>query len=454
MRQSVLWLVLVGFTALVCFLAGEVAVRVAARFLPAVEYLANAGRSGPPAIYRSLEEFLAANSAQVVPHRAWLGYWNNALGFNDAEFEAPKPPGRLRIMALGDSFAFGYVPYPDNALTLAEELLRASCPGHELDLLNFGINGAGVWMYKTLFELARPIYEPDIVAVHFYMGNDGPDVYRLRNDLPRPRGGTHSYLWTFGTSVWRVWRAVDHAPSPPLGGPTSGAVGGERVGPGPRLTDDDPLMSTPTYSPEAFREIDRQELMHLYAPRRDPGRVARAWAPILDVLDTIRQEAARHRIRMIIVLFPSELQVYPARRAEVLDAIHARGTHADVSDADIDPTMPYQVVRAYCDRAGIDCYDVTRDLLVASRESDLPLYRSRDTHWNIRGNRVAAEAEAAFLRAFVCPTGSAQETPGRGWANDAGPLHAEGRDLGTKLRKTGSRDLEIKPAEEDARGGL
>jgi len=125
---------------------------------------------------------------------------------------------------------------------------------------------------------------------------------------------------------------------------------------------------------------------------------------------------------MIIVLFPSALQVYPTRRAEVLDALPARGTHADVSDADIDPTMPYQVVRAYCDRAGIDCYDVTRDLLVASRKSDLPLYRPRDTHWNIRGNRVAAEAEAAFLRAFVCPTGSAQDTPGRGWANDAGPL--------------------------------
>jgi SGNH hydrolase-like domain, acetyltransferase AlgX len=451
MRQFGLWLVLTGFTALACFLAAEVAVRVAARFLPAVQYLANAGRRGPPAIYRTLEDFLAANPAELVSHRAWFGHWNNALGFNDAEFVAPKPPGRLRIMALGDSFAYGMVPYPDNVLTIAEEVLRAACRNHDLDLLNFGINGAGVWQYKTLFELARPIYEPDIVAVHFYMGNDGPDVYTLRN---LPSGGIHSYLWTFATSLWKVRRALDLAPSAPVGGPTAGAVGGERVGPGPRLTDDHPLMSTPTFSPEAFIGIARDELMHLYAPRRDPGRVARAWAPILDVLDTIRQEAARHRIRMIIVLFPSALQVYPTRRAEVLDALPARGTHADVSDADIDPTMPYQVVRAYCDRAGIDCFDVTRALLVASRESDLPLYRPRETHWNIRGNRVAAEATAAFLRAFVCPTGSAQDTPGTGWANDAGPLHAEGRDLGTKLRKTGSRDLEIKPAEEDARGGL
>jgi hypothetical protein len=452
MRQSVLWLVLVGFTAFVCFLAGEVAVRVAARFLPAVEYLANAGRSRPPTGYRSLEEFLAANSALVVPHRAYLGYWTNALGFNDAEFEARKPPGRLRIMALGDSFAYGNVPYPDNVLTIAEELLRASCGGQDLDLLNFGINGAGVWTYKTLFELARPIYEPDIVAVHFYMGNDGPDVYRLRNGLPRARG-IHSYLWTFGTSVWRVRRSLDPAPSPPVGGPTAGAVGGERVGPGPRLTDDSPLMSTPTYTEEAFLQIARSELMQLYAPRRDPGRVARAWAPILDVLDTIRLEAVRHRIRMIIVLFPSALQVYPTRRAEVLGALPARGTHADVSDADIDPTMPYQVVRAYCDRAGIDCYDVTRDLLVASRKSDLPLYRPRDTHWNIRGNRVAAEAEAAFLRAFVCPTGSAQDTPGRGGQTTQVPC-AEGRDLGTNCERPAREISRSSPPRKIARGGL
>ena len=415
-RQSVLWLVLVGFTALVCFLAGEVAVRVAARFLPAVQYLANAGRSRPPASYRNLKEFLATNPAQVVPHRTWFGYWNNGLGFNDAEFEAPKPLGRLRIMALGDSFAYGMVPYPDNVLTIAEELLRASCRGHDLDLLNFAINGAAVWTYKTLFELARPIYEPDIVAVHFYMGTDGPDVYRLRTSIPR--GGIHSYLWTFVRSVWRVRRALDPAPSTPVGAPTAGA-GGERVGPGPRLTDDDPLMSTPMFSPEAFIGIAGDELMHLYAPRRDPGRVARAWAPILAVLDTIRQEAARHQIRVIIVLFPSALQVYPTWRTEVLDALHARGTHADVSDADIDPTMPYQVVRAYCARAGIDCFDVTPALLVASRASDLPLYRPRETHWNIRGNRVAAEAEATFLRAIVCAPGSTQDTTGQ-WKTGGG----------------------------------
>jgi len=37
-------------------------------------------------------------------------------------------------------------------------------------------------------------------------------------------------------------------------------------------------------------------------------------------------------------------------------------------------------------------------------ESPEPLYRPRDTHWNVRGNRVAAAAEAAFLRQELCQT--------------------------------------------------
>jgi hypothetical protein len=38
----------------------------------------------------------------------------------------------------------------------------------------------------------------------------------------------------------------------------------------------------------------------------------------------------------------------------------------------------------------------------AARESTDPLYLPRDTHWNVRGNRVAAAAEATFLRHGLC----------------------------------------------------
>ena len=49
--------------------------------------------------------------------------WNfhlNSRGFNDVEFSTHKTPGTTRILGIGDSFAFGVVPYEYNYLTLVE----------------------------------------------------------------------------------------------------------------------------------------------------------------------------------------------------------------------------------------------------------------------------------------------------------------------------------------------
>src|SRR5262245_20696901 len=108
-RLAVTGLVTVG-----AILTGEAGVRVAARVVPSVHYLATAGLVSDAPSYATFEDFLAAHSEHLIPHRPWFNYWNNSLGFNDREFEAPKPPGRFRIMALGDSFAYGLLPYPNN----------------------------------------------------------------------------------------------------------------------------------------------------------------------------------------------------------------------------------------------------------------------------------------------------------------------------------------------------
>ena len=80
-------------------------------------------------------------------------------------------------MALGDSFTYGLVPYPDAVMTRLEEALRAGCAGTDLEVLNFGIGGTGIWDYKLLYELAGPTYDPDLVMVNLYLGNDGPDLF-------------------------------------------------------------------------------------------------------------------------------------------------------------------------------------------------------------------------------------------------------------------------------------
>src|SRR5262245_51295135 len=145
--SSTLGVLVLGIVAALAL--GEGVVRLAVRWSPAVRDLAvprDQRGSRSPA---SLTAYLASHPTDVTPHRDWFNYWNNALGLNDEEFVVPKPARRFRIMALGDSFTYGVVPYPQTAMTILEMRLRASCSGQDLDVLNFGISGAGVRDYET-----------------------------------------------------------------------------------------------------------------------------------------------------------------------------------------------------------------------------------------------------------------------------------------------------------------
>src|SRR6185312_13443531 len=159
--------------ALICT---ELAIRMAAQFSPDVRYLATT-KDARPLSYSSLTEFLASFPIHIVPHRNWNNYYANALGFTDREFSTEKPPSTLRVMALGDSFAYGLVAYPRNVLTLVESRLAESCRDQRVEIMNFGMPSTGVGEYRMLHKLAAPIYRPDRVMIHFYMGNDGPNSF-------------------------------------------------------------------------------------------------------------------------------------------------------------------------------------------------------------------------------------------------------------------------------------
>lgn len=94
------------------------------------------------------------------------------MGFNDVEFKQEKKEGTLRILALGDSLVYGSVSYPLTAINKLEDILNRDCSHQSIEILNMGVPGTGVWDYKTIYELAAPIFKPDLVLVHFYLGNE------------------------------------------------------------------------------------------------------------------------------------------------------------------------------------------------------------------------------------------------------------------------------------------
>jgi hypothetical protein len=398
---------------------GEGVVRFAAWWSPAVRYLAvPRDRRGPQA-FASLAEYLASQPTHVVPHRDWFNYWNNALGLNDEEFVVPKPPGRFRIMALGDSFTYGVVPYPQAAMTILEKRLRESCSGQDLDVLNFGISSTGVRDYETIARLGFDTYDPDLVLVNFYAGNDGPDLYEFTHVRSRARRVLAlldaSRLWTLAGNAFRVWQGVPDlgmGQAPPAEPASRGGVprGGTLVDPNRHVSDQAPALTGPVFTETAFVGVQADELRRIYRPE-DPAVVDRAWRSTLEHLEAIREEVARRGRRMVLAIYPSSLQVYPAQRAALVEALRPRNRYAALSLDALDPWLPNRQLTAYCQRTGLPCVDLTPVFIEASQASTDALYKERDTHWTIQGNRVAGEAEARFLAGLVCPSGSRGPSP-------------------------------------------
>jgi lysophospholipase L1-like esterase len=118
----------------------------------------------------------------------------NSRGFRGREVEIPKPPGRLRIVALGDSVTFGWgVNDADTFCNQLELQLRAQRPGLDLDVVNLAVPGYWTRQEVTLLKRHLAELQPDVVLVGFY-ANDLPDTLDdkgsgTRIEAPRPEGG-------------------------------------------------------------------------------------------------------------------------------------------------------------------------------------------------------------------------------------------------------------------------
>jgi lysophospholipase L1-like esterase len=100
----------------------------------------------------------------------------NSRGFRGREVDSPKPRGRMRIVVLGDSLAFGWgVNDAETFSSQLEQQLHARKPGLDLDVVNLGVPGYATRQEVALLKRNLAALEPDVVLVGFYT-NDLPDT--------------------------------------------------------------------------------------------------------------------------------------------------------------------------------------------------------------------------------------------------------------------------------------
>ena len=284
-------------------------------------------------------------------HDYGAGLRGNRLGYPGPDRALQKPANVYRIAALGDSFAIGpAVPYEDNYLTRIEQANPA------VEVLNFGVAGTGPREYLEILQSHALAFKPDLVLVSFFIGND------VTETLAAPRGLDPRQFLLY-LAAERGQRLMNR--------PSQGVQAVDR-------------LAGAGYSASQFQEIEARRLEICRTPESD--LLEKKWGRALSRMSAIIKICAAAKIRCAVVLIPDEFQV----DAAVLDSARNR---AGIAETSLDIESPQKRVREFLASRHTPCLD-----LLPVLKQNRGAYAPRDTHWNVLGNRLAAEAISSWLR--------------------------------------------------------
>ena len=152
--------------------------------LLAVELMARQMFSPPagPATYREPHPTLGW---RLVPNVAYsydtgertvrVAY--NSRGYRDVEHRLAKPAGTYRVVVLGDSFMEAYTVELRESFTRQLEAKAREAGYRDVEVINLGVGGYGTLQAYLTFIEEGILYEPDLVLLAFYAGNDPRSNY-------------------------------------------------------------------------------------------------------------------------------------------------------------------------------------------------------------------------------------------------------------------------------------
>jgi hypothetical protein len=365
--------------ACVLALGGELGLRVIAAY------------SRSPLFARSDEPMLDFMARyRLRPEQASPGFPVNSGGHFDAEFGA-RTPGVPRAVTIGDSFSTSVVPHRYHFTTVAERVLGRG------EVCNVGIAGMGLNEYLYMLrEDALPL-QPDVVVVDVYIGNDL--VGNLGGRISQ--GGLAHWLNRDQLLIllvpWRLWRTGEQQGGMRLAsapGAEPAPAAGESRDPDVRDLErlypwlSDPTRELPTVSTEAFDSLEQQRAQSVCRADAPPD-----WPRIFELLLEMRRTAGS--TPFAVMLIPEEFQV----EDDVWTLVTAGDGAGDRGDT-LDRDLPQRVLAKWLAAQDIPCLDLLPALRAVPPLADgrRHVYALRDTHFNARGNEVAGDELAAFLR--------------------------------------------------------
>jgi hypothetical protein len=217
------------------------------------------------------------------------------------------------------------------------------------------VAGTGPREYLEILRTHALAFEPDFVLISCFVGND------VTESLAVPRG-LDPQQFSLYLAAHRGLRMLKRSGMPSA--PTD-------------------RLSGAGFSEDQFQEIEARRLEICRIPISEP--LEKKWQRALGRLQAIAQTCEASRVRYGVVLIPDEFQVND-------DVLEAARTRAGYSREALNLELPQQRLRTFLAERGIPCLD-----LLSTFRGSCDTYAPRDTHWNVRGNHLAAREIAAWL---------------------------------------------------------
>ncbi len=291
----------------------------------------------------------------------------NSKGFKDVEFNEKKADNTYRVIGIGDSFAYAVVPYPYAYLTLLKSILNPPQQHKKVEVINMGIPNLGPKDYLSVFVNEGLALKPDMVFLSFFVGNDFTDNYVQPNQKLRNLE-SYSYLASFIKYIIVILQKNK----------------GNFVVGHTNYKDDEPSFTDDAY---LKIEVERSQIYVTKSPFFED-----AFNQALVHVRKIKEICDYNHIALVVGILPDEVQVNKALQAKVVDQL---GKQFGFPPDRLDFSQPEKALAAEFQKDHIDYLDVLDDFVKAEQQKNL--YKPNNTHWNIAGNKLAADLMGKHL---------------------------------------------------------
>ncbi len=317
----------------------------------------------------------------------------NSLGLRDRRASYARPPGTSRVLFLGDSFVEAVQVHAQDGVAERLEAALNGGAARPVEVINAGVAAYGTGQELLLLEREGAKYQPDLVLLLFYAGNDVMNNnHRLELWDENLKLALKPY---FTLEKDGSLRLIPGPPPNPPGGPSQ------------RLRDCCVLYNVietgvmnkleRNYPREQLEAIGglRVPLAGLY-DTQPSGEWLRAWETTEALLARIRDRSAETGASLVIVGAPDWRAMDDSVWRSEIEKANPRSSR--LASGQLTPQAPTDQLGIVAARLGVPYIDLLPPLREAHAQGNALIYFDFDKHWTPAGHTVAARAIEQALR--------------------------------------------------------